>query len=154
MNRQSKYNVDTSSKGKEKRTYDGILFASQLEMEFYRDWIIPRITSGEIVKCDRQVKYEIQPAFECQGHKYRAINYISDFDITFANGDFKVIDTKGMLKPEDKLKEKLFRFKYPNLNFEYIGKSKIDGGYMPLNIIFKNRKQRKKEKIMNEKCFS
>lgn len=146
MNRQSKYNVDTSNNGKIKRTYDGILFASQLEMEFYRDWVIPRIKSGEIVKCDRQVRYELQPKFEKNGKKYAAIYYVSDFDITFKNGSFKIVDTKGMLKPEDKLKEKLFRFRYPNLDFEYIGKSKIDGGFVPLDVILKNRKQRKKQK--------
>lgn len=146
MNRQSKYNVDTSTDGKAKRTYDGILFASRLEMEFYRDWIIPRINSGEIIKCDRQVRYELQPKFECNCKKYAAIYYVSDFDITFSDGSFKVVDTKGMLKPEDKLKEKLFRFRYPNLDFEYVGKSNIDGGYVPLEIIIRNRKQRMKQK--------
>lgn len=35
----SKFNVD---KDKEKRTYDNIVFDSQLEMKYYRDVLCPR----------------------------------------------------------------------------------------------------------------
>lgn len=146
MERKSKYNVDTTAVGKGKRTYNGIVFASKLEMEFYRDWVIPKIKLGEIIKCERQVKYELQPSFESKGKKYRSINYVSDFDITFKDGSFKVIDTKGMLKPEDKIKEKLFRYRYPDIEFIFIGKSNMDGGFVPLETIIKNRKLRKQER--------
>lgn len=115
-------------------------------MKFYRDWIEPRLLSKEILKCDRQVKYELQSAFDCQGKHYNAINYKSDFDLTFSDETFKVIDVKGMVKPEDKLKEKLFRYKYPDIVFEYRNFSKIDGGWILLDDILKARKQRKKLK--------
>ena len=139
----TKYNV---SKDTSKRTYDGIEYASEVEMTFYRDWILPRIKSGEIIKCDRQVKYVLQPAFELKNVKYREISFISDFDITYADGRFEVIDIKGMVKPMDNLHKKMFLYHYPTLNLIWIGKSKIDGGYVPLEVINKGRKERKKAK--------
>ena len=140
----TKYNV---SKDTSKRTYDNVVYASTAEMEFYRDWILPRIKSGEIIKCDRQVKYVLQPAFERQGKKYREISFVSDFDITYADGRFEVIDVKGMVKPMDNLHKKMFLYHYPTLNLIWIGKSLIDGGFVPVEVIAKGRKERKKAKI-------
>ena len=139
----TKYNVN---KDASKRTYEGVEYASEVEMTFYRDWILPRIKSGEIIKCDRQVKYVLQPAFEVQGKKYREICFVSDFDITYADGRFEVIDVKGMIKPMDNLHKKMFLYHYPTLNLVWIGKSKIDGGYVPIEVINKGRKERKKAK--------
>jgi len=142
----SKFNIDNSSEGKLKRTYKGICYASLMEMNYFKEWIEPRIKSGEIIKVDKQVKYQLQPAFDYQGKHFNAINYVSDFDITFADGTFKVIDTKGMLKNEDKIKEKMFKYNYPDINFEFIGKSNIDGGWVELYGILKARKERSKAK--------
>jgi len=139
----TKYNV---SKDTSKRTYDDVVYDSATEMEFYRDWILPRIKSGEIIKCDRQVKYVLQPAFELNLKKYREIAFISDFDITYADGRFEVIDVKGMVKPMDNLHKKMFAYHYPTLNLIWIGKSLIDGGYVPIDVIKKGRKERKKAK--------
>ena len=139
----TKYNV---SKDESKRTYEDIIFQSEVEMTYYRDWILPRIKSGEIIKCDRQVKYVLQPAFEIGGTKYREICFISDFDITYADGRFEVIDVKGMVKPIDNLHKKMFLYHYPLLNLIWIGKSLIDGGYVPIEVINKGRKERKKAK--------
>lgn len=139
----TKYNV---SKDKYERTYDNVVYDSIVEMEFYKEWVLPRIKSGEIIKCDRQVKYVLQPAFELQGKKYREIAFVSDFDITYADGRFEVIDVKGMIKPMDNLHKKMFLYHYPTLNLVWIGKSKIDGGYVPIEVINKGRKERKKAK--------
>lgn len=134
------------SKDTSKRTYDGVVYDSIVEMEFYKNWILPRIKSGEIIKCDRQVKYVLQPAFEIRGIKYREICFISDFDITYADGRFEVIDVKGMVKPMDNLHKKMFLYRYPALNLIWIGKSLIDGGYVPIEVINKGKKERKKAK--------
>ena len=61
MNMRSKYNV---SSNKERRTFDGIVFDSELEMKYYRDVVQPKVNSGEIVKYELQKKYELQPAFK------------------------------------------------------------------------------------------
>ena len=47
----SKYNV---SSNKAKRSYDGIVFASELEMKYYRDVVLPAYNAGEIVKYELQ----------------------------------------------------------------------------------------------------
>ena len=48
----SKFNVD---KDKEKRTYNNIVFDSQLEMKYYRDVLCPAVESGEVtyMSCNR-----------------------------------------------------------------------------------------------------
>ncbi len=116
----SKYNVDNSALGKLKRTFDGILFDSLLECRFYKEVVIPKIQSGEIKNVNRQVKYELLPSFVYNGRKIQAINYISDFDISYSNGDFEVVDVKGFVKPIDKIKSKMFKHKYPDLNLKFV----------------------------------
>lgn len=126
----SKYNVDNSKLGKLKRTYDGILFDSQLECNFYKNYIIPLLKSGKIINVRRQVRYELLPSFTYQGKKQRKMEYVSDFDVTYSDGRFMVIDVKGMVKPTDKLKAKLFKYKYPEIDFCFMGYSAKDGWYI------------------------
>lgn len=64
----SKYNV---SSNKERRTFGGIVFDSELEMKYYRDVVQPKVNSGEIVKYELQKKYELQPAFKYNGKSVR-----------------------------------------------------------------------------------
>ena len=64
----SKYNV---SSNKERRTFGGIVFDSELEMKYYRDVVQPKVNSGEIVKYELQKKYELQPAFKYNGKLVR-----------------------------------------------------------------------------------
>ena len=42
----SKYNV---SSNKERRTFGGIVFDSELEMRYYRDVVLPLVNSGDVV---------------------------------------------------------------------------------------------------------
>ena len=120
----SKYNVDNSAFGKLKRTFDGILFDSLLECRFYKEVIIPKIKFGEIKNVNRQVKYELLPSFVYKNRKIQGVNYISDFDISYSNGDFEVVDVKGFVKPIDKIKSKLFKYRYLNLNLKFVGYTK------------------------------
>ena len=60
----SKFNVD---KDKEKRTYDNIVFDSQLEMKYYRDVLCPAVESGEVTHFELQKKYELQPKYTHNG---------------------------------------------------------------------------------------
>ena len=61
-----------------------------------------------------QVKFELQPAFEKNGIKYRAINYIADFTY-MQDGKLIVEDTKGYRTKEYQLKKKLFEYKYKDV---------------------------------------
>ena len=121
MNNRSKYNVDNSPIGKLKRTYQGILFDSQLECRFYKEYLLPKLKKGMIKSIRRQVRYKLLPSFiyVYDDKKQRAIEYISDFDVLYSDNSFMVIDVKGMVKPIDRLKAKLFKYKYPDINFKF-----------------------------------
>lgn len=52
----TKFNVD---KDKDKRTFAGIVFDSQLEMKYFRDVLCPRVESGDVVH------FELQKNMNC-----------------------------------------------------------------------------------------
>lgn len=113
----SKYNV---SPDKSKRTFDGVVFDSELEMKYYRDVIFPKLNSGEIISCEFQKKYELQPSFKHDNTTVRQITYIADFYIVYADGSREVIDVKGMKTPEAQIKRKMMWYVYPDINFKWI----------------------------------
>ena len=78
----SKFNVD---KGLAKRTLNGIVFDSELEMKYYRDVILPGIGSGDILECNLQEPYILQPKFTHDGKTVLPIKYVADFDVTYAD---------------------------------------------------------------------
>jgi len=88
----TKFNVD---KDTEKRTWDGIVFDSVLEMKFYRDVLCPLVKSGDVVQFELQKPYELQPKFSHNGKTVKAITYVADFFIVYNDGTSVVIDTKG-----------------------------------------------------------
>lgn len=142
----SKFNVD---KNTEKRTYNGIVFDSILEMRYYRDVICPKVESGDITNVQLQVKYELQPKFVHDGKSVQAINYVADFVVTYSNGIMEVIDTKGCPDSTALLKRKLFWYVYPDLVYKWICYSKIDGGWVEYEYLKKQRANRKKTKRMD-----
>lgn len=142
----SKFNIDTSAKGKEKRTFDGVTFDSEIEMKAYRDWLLPLKNSGEIIEIKLQPKYTLQPKYEKNGKKVLPIYYVGDFEITYKDGNSEVIDIKGLIVQEAKLKRKLFDYVFPEKILRFVGYSKIDGGFVDVEIIEQGRKQRKKAK--------
>lgn len=143
MNRRSKYNV-----GKEtcERTYDGIVFDSALEMRFYRDVIRKRVEDGEIAYYERQKKYVLQPAFFRDGKKVQPIEYKADFFVVDKTGKETVIDIKGCPDAVAKLKRKMFLYTNPDIDYVWLGYSKIDGGWTTYESIVAERKRRKKIK--------
>lgn len=141
--RQSKFNI---SNDKAKRSYNGIVFDSILEMKYYRDVILPQVGSGEIVKYDLQKSYELQPKFTHGGKTVRPITYVADFYLEFKDGHTEVIDTKGMPDTTAKLKRKLFWYRYPDTDYRWICYSGIDGGWCDYEFVSQRRKERKKSK--------
>lgn len=146
--RQSKYNVD---KNIEKRTCDGIVFASALEMRYYRDVVRPRAENGEIVRYELQKKYELQPKFKHNGKTVLPIHYVADFYIEYADGTSQVIDTKG--KPDElaKLKRKLFWMKYPDLDYRWVTFDRKRGGWLEYEEVQAMKKEEAKEKKKNRR---
>lgn len=143
----SKYNV---GKKTDDRTYDGIVFDSAVEMKFYRDVVLPKMSTGEIIKCERQKKYILQPPFVHAGRKIQPIEYKADFYLVDKNGKETTIDIKGCPDAVAKLKRKMFWFTYPNIDYIWVGYSKIDNGWATYETIVAGRKQRKKNKMKSK----
>lgn len=91
-------------------------FASQDELKYYK-YLLTKYTQEQITL---QPKFILQPKFkdEWTNKTIREINYIADFQI----GNI-VIDVKGWATVDFKLKAKIFKYKYPDLQL-IVGTSK------------------------------
>lgn len=136
-----------SKYGAKKVTYEGIQFDSAMEKDFYIV-LQGRKKRGEIKDFILQPKYELLPAFEKNGTKYRSIDYVADFKIIHNNGEVTVVDVKGMETTDFKLKAKMFNYKY-NETLLLISYNKLDG-WVELGQLKKNRKERKKLKAIED----
>lgn len=143
----SKFNVD---KNKEKRCLDGIVFDSAMEMKYYAEVIKPNFENGEITYYERQKKYILQPPFNHSDKKVLPIEYKADFYVEYKNGTKKVIDIKGFADPVALLKRKMFWYVYPELDYVWVGFSKIDGGFILYEDLKEARKKRKKNRELNK----
>lgn len=144
----TKFNVD---KDISKRTYDGIVFDSQMEMRFYRDVILPQKRSGRIKNFELQKQYILQPKFYNGNKTVQPIIYVADFYIEYSDGTTEVIDTKGCPDSVAKIKRKMFWYIYPNITYKWICYSKMDGnpdngGWCDYEYVHAQRKRRKAEK--------
>jgi hypothetical protein len=99
------------------RTVDGITFASKREMEHYLKLRMLQ-RSGEITRLELQPRFLLLEKFEKAGVKFRRVEYVADFDITWRDGRRTICDVKGMETAEFKLKRKWFEAKYPELTLE------------------------------------
>lgn len=138
----SKFNV---SKDVAKRTCDGIVFDSVMEMKYYRDVVLPLVESGSITKYELQKPYELQPKFSHDGSTVRAIVYVADFYIEYADGHSEVIDIKGCPDSVAKLKRKMFWYTYPDTTYKWVTYVKKFGGWLEYEDVQKARARQRKE---------
>lgn len=137
----SKFNVD---KDKEKRTYHGVTFDSRMEMKYYCDVVCPKVESGEIVHYEMQKKYELQPKFTRNGKSVLPITYIADFYIEYADGHSEVIDVKGCPDNVANIKRKMFWYRYPLIEYNWVTYVKKYGGWLDYDNVKKLRKEEKR----------
>lgn len=123
----TKFNVD---KDTEKRTYNGIVFDSALEMKYYRDVLCPLVESGDVVYYELQKPYELQPKFIHDKKTVQPIRYVADFFIAFKDGHEEVVDTKGCPDSVAKIKRKMFWYQYPDINYKWVTWVKKFGGWI------------------------
>lgn len=147
MKERTKFNV---SRDIEKRTHNGIVFDSVTEMRYYRDVVLPGMESGEIVAYELQKPYELQPKFTHENKTVKAITYVADFYIEYADGRVEVIDIKGAPDATAKLKRKLFWHRYPDITYLWICYSVIDGGWCEYEVVHAARRERRKLKKNKE----
>lgn len=108
--RPSKYNA-------QKTVVEGIAFDSKAEA---RDYVSLRIAeaAGMISGLELQPTFLLQPAFiDAQNVRRRAITYRADFRFQ-RDGKTVVADRKGVQTAAYKIKAKMFRAKYPDIEFE------------------------------------
>lgn len=143
MKEYGKYKVSLDSS---KRTYEGIVFDSVQEMQYFVDVILPETTNGNIIEYERQKRYVLQEAFRKDGKKVLPIEYKADFYVKYQDGSEKVIDIKGCADPLAKTKRKMFWYKYPMIDYVWLSYSKVDGGWVTYEEKQAGIKQRKKIK--------
>jgi hypothetical protein len=143
----SKFNVDCDNSD---RTYNHIIFDSKVEMQFYRDIVLPGVASGEIQKYELQKEYELQPGFKHNGTKVRPITYVADFYLQYSDGHEEVIDIKGFPDSVAKLKRKLFWYVYPELTYKWLSYVKKYGGWIEYDERARLKRAEKKTKKNHE----
>ena len=105
-----------------KTVVDGITFDSRDESLYYE--ALKNMKANGLIKDYKlQPKFELQEAFVKNGKKYRAINYIADFKVINNDGSAYIVDIKGILTTEFKIKMKLFNYKYPDIELRLISRS-------------------------------
>lgn len=141
------------------KTVDGIKFDSIMESEFY-------IYLKELKENNKIIDFELQPKFllqdkfivvnkkiiygsdkefnklkkESKAETIRAINYIADFKIICKDITY-IIDVKGIKTADFKLKEKMFKNRYPE--YEFFCVRKYQNKWMDFNDAEKIKKQKK-----------
>ena len=138
----TKYNVDRDTAG---RTYDGIVFDSAVEMRYYRDVVLTGVADGSIKHYELQKSYILQPGFRHNGTAVRAITYVADFYLEYADGRCEVIDIKGMPDSVAKLKRKLFWYTYPEMDYKWLTYVKKYGGWIEYDEKARLKRAEKKE---------
>ncbi len=142
----TKFNVD---KDTSKRTYDGIVFDSVLEMKYYRDVLLPSVKSGDVVRYELQKPYELQPKFIHNNKTVQPIKYVADFFIVYKDGREEVIDTKGCPDSMAILKRKLFWYCYPDVDYKWVTWVKKFGGWIEYEK-YKQLKRGEKRAMLNK----
>jgi hypothetical protein len=128
---------------------DGITFDSAMESKYYTH--LSYLKYQNVVKDFKlQPVYELLPKFTVNGKKRLAIKYKADFEVEYADGTVEVIDVKGFETADFKIKKKLFEYKY-STELRCVTFSKIDGGWIDLDQLKKNRAARRKERKNKKK---
>lgn len=112
--------------GRIKKQVEDIVFDSTLEAEAFmvlRLWYAAGLMRG----------FGLQPAFvlhegfrDASGKWHRAVKYIADFSFTRPTDDREVvIDVKGIKTPAFRIKEKMFRAKFPDIDLQIWDRAKV-----------------------------
>ncbi len=109
----------TKSKFYNSRTkVNGITFDSKKEAARYSELLLLQ-KNKDISELKIQPKFVLQEGFTKNGMRYRAINYIADFQYKDKDGKIIIEDVKGSVNFKTavyKIKKKLFEKKYPELS--------------------------------------
>ena len=102
-----------------KTIVDGIKFDSEMESHYYI-YLKHLKEIGEVVDFVLQPTYLLQEGFNLNGKRIRAITYKADFKVIYKDGHEEVIDVKGKLTEEFKIKRKMLLYRYRDINFKCV----------------------------------
>ena len=106
------------NKYKNKKTIiDGFKFDSEMESHYYI-YLKQLKEIGEVVDFVLQPTYLLQEGFDLNGKRIRPITYKADFKVIYKVGHEEVIDVKGKLTEEFKIKRKMLLYRYRDINFK------------------------------------
>jgi len=88
--------------GAVRSTYNGLSFASKLELAYYKQL--------ERMKLDGLVSFFL---FQVPFHLEGGVRYVTDFVVFHTSGEVEFIDTKGRDTPMSKMKRKQVEARYP-----------------------------------------
>ncbi len=110
-----------SKYGAKKTITDWIRFDSKAESYYY----LYLKQQSDIELFDLQPKYILQEKFTTKDwKKIQDIEYVADFYIKYIDGREIVVDVKGIATSDAKLKRKLFMYKYPDKELQWVVKYK------------------------------
>ena len=108
------------NKYKNKKTIiDGFKFDSEMESHYYL-YLKQLKEIGEVVDFVLQPAYLLQEGFNLNGKRIRPITYKADFKVIYKDGHEEVIDVKGKLTEEFKIKRKILLYRYRDINFKCV----------------------------------
>lgn len=102
-----------------KTIVDGIKFDSEMESHYYI-YLKQLKEIGEVVDFVLQPTYLLQEGFNLNGKRIRPITYKADFKVIYKDGHEEVIDVKGKLTEEFKIKRKMLLYRYRDINFKCV----------------------------------
>ena len=102
-----------------KTIVDGIKFDSEMESHYYI-YLKQLKEIGEVVDFVLQPTYLLQEGFDLNGKRIRPITYRADFKVIYKDGHEEVIDVKGKLTEEFKIKRKILLYRYRDINFKCV----------------------------------
>jgi hypothetical protein len=105
---------------KSERTLDGIVFASKAEMKRYAE--LRMLERGRVIsELVLQPRFVLQEGYLDGPVKVRALEYVADFAYREPKNSRRVVeDVKGHITEVYKIKRKLFRAKYPDIDFREV----------------------------------
>lgn len=138
--------------GAKKCTINGFRFDSVMEGRYYV-YLLHLAEEGLVKSFERQVTYILQEKYRDRfsGKVVAAIKYIADFVLEMPDGAQVVIDVKGKETPEFKLKQKMFGYRYPDIQFMCVQWSEREKEWQDLEDIKKRRRDVKKTKTKEAK---
>lgn len=120
-------------------------FDSMLEADYYLH-LLSELQSNRIQSFELKPSFLLQPSFTKNDKRFAQIKYIADFKVITLQGDTLIVDTKGVITPDFKIKQKMFEYIHPHLSLQVVKYVKSYGGWIEYDEWLKQKKQKGKKK--------